>query len=190
MRTFIAIELPKEIKDELTKLQDQLKLSNADVKWVAPENIHLTIKFLGEINEEKLCRISEVIENCAKDKSPYLIRINSLGVFPNMNSPRVIWVGLDKGNQETEELAKSIEENLEKLGIPKEKRPFSSHITIARVRSMKNREQLIEALKKLENVFVGNNLEWNVKKVILFKSTLTPKGPTYEALKETILTTT
>ncbi|MFH1354790.1 MAG: RNA 2',3'-cyclic phosphodiesterase [Candidatus Omnitrophota bacterium] len=190
MRTFIAIELPKEIKQELTKIQEQLKASEADVKWVNPENIHLTLKFLGEIDEIKLKRINQIIQEVAKDRNGFRTNLSTLGVFPRVQSPRVIWVGIDKGDQEIKKLAEDLEEKIAGIGIAKEKRNFSTHITIGRVRTPHRREQLIQDLNKLSNVFSGRYLGWEVTKVTLFKSTLTPKGPLYEALQEASLTST
>lgn len=182
MRTFIAIELPREIKDFLSDLQDQLKASRSDFKWVEPQNIHLTLKFLGEINDEQLNKIIKILDDAAKSSKDFRIRIASVGAFPKINFPRVIWVGIDQGNRETKELAKTLEEKIEKIGIAKEDRPFSSHITIGRLRSPLNREGLVKELNNLVNNFGQRTLEFHVTKITLFKSTLTPKGPIYEIL--------
>jgi 2'-5' RNA ligase len=189
MRTFIAIELPKNIKDFLVRLQDQLKKSRADVKWVQPQNIHLTLKFLGEIDEQKLDKIVLILEEITKTNNSFYIRISSLGAFPKIRFPRVIWVGIDKGDMETAQIAKVLEEEIAKIGIPPEKRPFSSHITIGRVRSNLNQGELAKNLDDLANSSLGENLEFLVTKIMLFKSTLTPKGPIYEVLKEAYLKT-
>lgn len=190
MRTFIAIELPKEIKQELAKIQEQLKASGADVKWVKPESIHLTLKFLGEIEERKLEQINQILQEVTKNKSTFQASISSLGAFPKIQYPRVIWVGINNGDEQTKKLAEDLEERIEKIGIPKEKRVFSTHITIGRVRTPNKRKELIQCLDKLSNLFEGKNLGWEVRKITLFKSTLTPEGPIYEALKEAALTTT
>jgi 2'-5' RNA ligase len=184
MRTFIAIELPKEIKDSLASLQAQLKTSGADVKWVEPQNIHLTLKFLGEVDEKKLEKIVNILEEVAKNKNPFFLSISSIGAFPKLDYPRVIWLGIDEGDKESKEIAKELEEKIAKTGIPKEDRPFSSHITIGRTKSALNREKLVQNLKTLAGNFGKRNLACRVTKLILFKSTLTPKGPLYEALKE------
>ena len=190
MRTFIAIELPKEIKDSLSEVQDKLKTSGADVKWVSPNNIHLTLKFLGEIDDKKLDKIAQILEKITKDESTYPLRLSSIGAFPKINFPRVIWVGIDKGDIETKEIVNALEENIAKIGIPKEDRPFSSHITLGRVKSSLNRQGLVENLNSLTNYTEEEKLEFLVTKITLFKSTLTPKGPIYEALKEASLKTT
>jgi 2'-5' RNA ligase len=188
MRTFIAIELPEEIKGFLSGIQNQLRTSGADVKWVKPDNIHLTLKFLGEVDEKKLDKISKIIEETAKGKNKFQAHISSLGAFPKIDFPRVIWVGLDMGDKEIKQIAKELEEKIAKIGIPKENRPFSSHITIGRLRTPVNRERLVQNLKNKAELG-GEKLEFCVTKISLFKSTLTPGGPIYEALKETNLET-
>ncbi|MCM8795890.1 MAG: RNA 2',3'-cyclic phosphodiesterase [Candidatus Omnitrophica bacterium] len=190
MRTFIAIELPKEIKETLGLLQEELKKSGADVKWVSPSNIHLTLKFLGEIDAKKLNKLNEILENVALKQSPFSLGIKGIGVFPNLNSPRVIWVGVEKGDEETKRIAAILEEEIAKIGIPKERRPYSTHITLGRLRSGVNRMKLLEQLNYLKDKSEKINLEFTVKKITLLKSTLTPQGPIYEILKEANLKTT
>jgi RNA 2',3'-cyclic 3'-phosphodiesterase len=189
MRTFIAIELPQEIKDSLSKLQDELKAHGADVKWVEPKNIHLTLKFLGEIDNKQSEKISEIISRVARDNNSFQAAISSLGAFPKIDHPRVIWAGIDAGDKELKIIAERLEDEISLLGIPKEERAFSSHITIARVRSPSNRDKLVQDLKT-KTELDGKKLEFSVTKITLFKSTLTPKGPLYEPLKETSLKTT
>lgn len=197
MRAFIAIELPKEIKDALGELQGELKKSGADVKWVEPQNIHLTLKFLGEIDAVTLSKISDILEDTAKDKNAFHIRISCLGAFPKINYPKVLWLSIDKGDNEVKEIAKQLKEKIAKAGVPREDRPFSTHITIGRTRSTLNRERLVQDLKNLalhkslagQSATIIGGLEFVVTKLIIFKSSLTPKGPIYEGLKEANLKT-
>lgn len=188
MRAFIAIELPPEIKDFLAGLEKQLKSTSADVKWVEPANIHLTLKFLGEIDDIKYSQVKGIIEYAVKDKAIFNLRLHSLGAFPRISLPRVIWVGIDKGEVQTKEIAQILEEKTREIGIPAEERDFSSHITIGRVRSGLNKEKLIQRLQELQaNPLKTENLEFPVTKITLLKSTLSPKGPIYEILKEASL---
>ncbi|KPK96671.1 MAG: hypothetical protein AMJ95_12915 [Omnitrophica WOR_2 bacterium SM23_72] len=187
MRTFIAIELPEEVRESLARLQDRLKQSQADVKWVQPHNIHLTLKFLGEINEEQLAKITRVLDEVGLSKKSFQMSLSTVGAFPKMNFPRVIWVGVEKGESETKEIARALEEGVSIFGIPKEKRPFSSHITIGRVRSNLCKDKLINDLTKIGSL---EGKEFAVTKLTLFKSTLTPKGPAYEVLKTVSLKAT
>lgn len=187
MRTFIAIELPKEIKEYLAGIQDKLKAAQADVKWVEPKNIHLTLKFLGDRDDKKIEKIKAIIEEITQSKNTFQICVSSLGAFPKISSPRVIWVGLDQGDAETINLAQGLEEKIAKIGIPKEDHPFSSHITIGRTRSGLNVEKLAEMLTNMAGLMPQS---FKAAKITLFKSTLTAYGPIYEALKEANLKNT
>ena len=187
LRTFIAVSLSGEIRDCLSRLQDILKTSNADVKWVKKDNIHLTLKFLGEIENKKIDEIIKAIDSLSNSISAFQLEISSIGAFPKKEAPRVIWVGLSQGDSETKQIAKELENAISKLGIPGESRPFSSHITLGRVRSALNRKQLIEQLNYLEGNFPKERPTCKIDKITLFKSTLTPLGPIYEVLHETNL---
>ncbi|MFA5362234.1 MAG: RNA 2',3'-cyclic phosphodiesterase [Candidatus Omnitrophota bacterium] len=187
MRTFIAIELPEEVKEYLRRLQGKLKKPGADVKWVTPGNIHLTLKFLGEIDENTVQAVENIIEKTARTKRSFIVHVSSLGGFPGLTSPRVIWIGIDKGDTEVKEIAQDLEKSLEEIGIPPENREFSSHITIGRIRSKLNRAGLAQALTDFKNAPQTENIEFPVKKITLFKSTLTPQGPIYEIVKESSL---
>jgi 2'-5' RNA ligase len=184
MRTFIAIELSPEIEEYLRRLQERLKTSQADVKWVSPQNIHLTLKFLGEIDEKTLEQIKHILEDTACSSEQFTLRLSVIGAFPSIKSPRVIWIGIDKGDEEVKVIAKELEDKLSAIGLPKEDRAFSSHITLGRVRSSGNRNNLVKSLESLKEKLLEGNTELRVEKITLFKSTLTPKGPIYEALKE------
>lgn len=186
MRTFIAIELTQEIQGYLADIQRELKKCRADVKWVQPENIHLTLKFLGERDEKKIEKIKEIVEETAKTKTCFTVRLSNIQTFPKVGSPRIIWVGIDQGDKETQDLAYELEEKIAKIGIPKENRPFSSHITIARIRSPLNRADLMQKLKTLPPC---QDKALLVTKITFYKSTLTPKGPIYEVLLEANLKT-
>lgn len=189
MRSFIAIKLPLETKNYLSQLQAQLKAAQADVKWVEPENIHLTLKFLGEIDDGQLSGIIEILNALPLKYKGYQAVISCLGCFPKLNFPRVIWVGLKEGGVETEGIVQDLEEKITKIGIPKEERKFSSHITIGRVRTPKNKDKLVKELNKFTERLEGNGLEFEVNKITLLKSTLGPKGPVYDTLHEVNLKT-
>ncbi len=184
MRTFIAIELPKEIKEYLAGIQEKLKTSQADVKWVEPKNIHLTLKFLGDRDDKKIKQISSLLDEISKEITSYQIKISSVGAFPKIEAPRVIWAGVSDGDNETKAIASKLEEEIAWLGIPKEDHPFSSHITIGRTRSGLNVEKLAGMLTNMAGLMPQS---FKATKITLFKSTLTAGGPIYEALKETNL---
>lgn len=181
MRLFIAVELSKEIKKELTALEEKLKSSAADVKWVKPDNIHLTLKFLGETKEEQIEPIKKILNGLAEKFKVFKTEITGLGSFPSLKSPRVIWIGLNNISVILE-MVKLLEEELDKLGFPKEKRDFQPHLTLGRVRSPKNIDILKETLAKNLD-FKAGVLE--VRDVFLIESKLTPSGPIYTTLQST-----
>ncbi len=181
IRAFIAIELNNETQNSLAKIQSELKASGADVKWVEPKNIHLTLKFLGDIDTDLIAKIKNILEDLAKNHQRFSSVINELGAFPNTRSPRVIWVGMQEGKENASSIARELENNLFELGIPKEERDFLPHITLGRVKSPINRLKLTELLDKNKNI---PTINFTMEKMTLFKSTLTPRGPIYEAIAE------
>ena len=181
MRAFIAIELPEEIKDILGRIQDDLKQSRADVKWVKPGNIHLTLKFLGEIGEDLVKNIGSSLTEIANNYSSFPLTLSCLGAFPKLKYPRVIWVGLEN-EQQVLKIAEEVEMDMVRIGLASESRPFNSHITLGRVRSGLNRRQLVEKLECLNKNFNSPKPEFRVTHLTLFKSTLTPTGPIYESI--------
>lgn len=193
MRAFIAIELSNEIRGSLAQIESHLKYSGADVKWVEKDNIHLTLKFLGEITEEKSEKIKYILDEIAKQTKPFELSLKIskegpgpfLGAFPNLDHPRVIWVGLDKGAAESRLVAEKVDDALLKIGFQKESRPFAAHLTIGRVRSPKNKEALKEKLSNLQ--FKAYSLQL-IDAITLFQSSLTPKGPIYTKIHESKLT--
>ncbi len=181
MRAFIAIELSPEIVDCLAQIQSHLKYSGADVKWIETGNIHLTLKFLGDITEEKCVEVRSVLDETGRSFKPFEISIKDIGAFPNINYPRVIWVGLDNGANESKALAEKIGEKLLEIGFQKEPRPFAPHLTIGRVRSPKNKEALKEKIGNAQLPIIKSHL---VSSVALFQSMLSTKGPVYTKLHE------
>jgi 2'-5' RNA ligase len=182
MRMFVAIELNEEVRAELSALQARLKASGADVKWVEPKNIHLTLKFLGEVDEKRLSDIKSSLFQAAKLHKSFNIHLSQIGAFPKISYARVVWVGIEEGAIECKGLQISIEDALEKAGFAREDREFSAHLTLGRGRSQKNKAQLISLLEK-EKDFVSK-YKVSVNKIILFQSTLTSQGPIYTAVAE------
>lgn len=174
MRLFIGIFLPEEIKKEVEKIQkilQNLELFNG--KFAEPENLHLTLKFLGEIKEEKLERIKKSLSEVGRES--FSAKISKAGIF-TPNRPRIVWLHLEK----SERLQKQIDEAMEKEGLKKEER-FMSHLTIARIKHITpiSTKRLVEELKK-----ISLKTKFEVKKFSLVKSVLTEKGPKYEIIKE------
>ncbi|HLD41386.1 MAG TPA: RNA 2',3'-cyclic phosphodiesterase [Candidatus Omnitrophota bacterium] len=183
MRLFIAVDLNSQNRDALAKLQTRLKKADTDVKWIEPKNIHLTLKFLGEVTEENIPKIISAIKESIQGIQPFSLEIINLGVFPSLEYPRVIWAGIEKGKEDLKKLAERVEAAMLKLKFPKEKRGFSEHLTLGRVRSSKNKNNLIQQLSQTS----FPTLRQDIAAVILYQSTLTPQGPIYEKLGEASL---
>lgn len=177
MRIFIAIPIPEEAKNFLEEFTGRLKQANADVKWVEKENLHFTLRFLGEVEEEKIPLVEQSISSLANFRA-FQAETGTLGVFPSPSSPRVIWIGLKRGEREMLDVAKALNRALREQGFPPEDKPFQAHLTIGRVRSSRN----LSSLKKLLAEIPPPVKEFPVNEVCLFKSTLTPAGPIYDLL--------
>ncbi|MEO2241379.1 MAG: RNA 2',3'-cyclic phosphodiesterase [Euryarchaeota archaeon] len=181
-RAFISIDIEEdEVIDRIQELQDRLKASGADLKLVEPENVHLTLKFLGDIPESRVSEVVEAMERAADTVEPFTLRLKGLGVFPNIRHIRVVWVGVDEGADETKAMAAVLEDELGRRGFRRERRDFVPHVTIARVRSGRNKAQLVEAIRELSSVEVG---DVEVTAIRLKKSILRPEGPEYHTVEE------
>lgn len=181
MRCFIAIPLTGDITQGLSKIQSQLKETGADVGWIKSDNIHLTLKFLGDVEETKVKIICQKLKEVVNKSACFESGIEKLGTFPSISNPRVVWIGMSKNEDKIIKLQQRIEEILEPLGFEKELRPFHPHLTLGRVKSKKNINQLIEKLKSLP---VPPFEPIIVDRIILFQSILKPTGAEYTALDE------
>ena len=188
MRLFIAVNISEENRSKIAQIQSELKKNIADVhpvrydklsngvKWIEKENLHLTLKFLGEVADEQLVSIKEKIKEVSSSIKGFEIDFCSLGVFPSETFYKILWVGIEKGQAELKNLAQRLEDLLQGIGFKKEKRPFSAHLTIGRFRKPKP--------CKLQGTNTEEKFSEAVEKVSLVKSTLTPKGPIYEIIEE------
>jgi 2'-5' RNA ligase len=174
MRLFTAVELPGEVRKALHDAGKGIGNDTARIKWVEEENIHLTLKFLGEVHEGKAREIKAALESVASGH--FNARVTGFGVFPGYDYVRVIWAGLEPRDS-FEALHEGIERALSPLGFAHDRR-FIPHVTIGRVRSVSDKKALSEALKSLDAAGAGR--EFAVDGFRLKKSTLTPKGPVYE----------
>jgi 2'-5' RNA ligase len=177
-RTFISINIKdSETLNNLRDTQRLLKSTGADIKTVEPENIHFTLKFLGEIPDNKVPEVKEKINEISFNQ--ITLKIEDVGVFPNLGRPRVIWAGVKGETNHLRQVFTELEETLEKIGFKKERRRFNPHLTIGRVRSGKNRAELVNELIKLQNTVYG---EVKVSYISFMKSELTRHGPIYTEL--------
>jgi 2'-5' RNA ligase len=180
LRCFIAIEIPEAIKKAIVSSTDSLKKSGADVKWVSPENIHITLQFLGETEEAQIPLIKEVLGKILLPYSPFYIRIAGIGCFPDIRRPRVIWVGTEE-SQHVINLHGDIAKGLERLGYQEEERNFTPHLTIGRVKSNRNTKELG---RKMDEIKAASFSGFEVQNITLMKSELKPSGPIYYSLAE------
>lgn len=181
MRTFIAIDFEEEIKKKLYFLLLELDKVSQNIKWVKKEGMHLTLKFLGEIEEEKIPKIEAALSAISKMYSPFPFRLKGTGTFPpGKKNPRVIWIGIE-GGQTLKELQAQLEEELEKLDLPREKREFHPHLTLGRVKIQSHLGGVLSQLEREKETTFG---EMKVNKITFFQSILKPTGAEYKALSE------
>jgi len=174
MRLFIAIEIPNDIRNYLGEIQEKVDGTTNKIKFVDKNNIHLTLKFLGEVQPDKTEEVKEILKKISF--KPFSVHLSHIGIFPSESYIRVIWVGLDP-EEPILDMQKDVDEKLKSL-FNKEK-DFKAHLTLARVRYIENKEEFLEKLKKIKIV----DKKFNVENFKLITSTLTPKGAVYEDLE-------
>ena len=184
MRAFLALTLPDEIRRSLTALQRELSHAGADVKWVETPNLHVTLKFLGEISDEQRQSVEQLLREVARDETAFALGLDRVGAFPSLSSPRVVWVGLGEGTARAGRLAERLEQGCRGLGMQQEERPFAAHVTLGRVRSPRGTHELVVALKAASWNPPG---PWTVEVVTLYQSALSSHGPNYNVLAEVSL---
>lgn len=183
IRSFIAIELPRNLKTAISRLQEQLKTgSTAPVRWVNPDNTHLTLKFLGDIDTAVVDDITKALGEAARGVPSILLGAEGLGAFPNNNRVQVVWVGLTGELDKLQKLQQRIDKELTPLGFPPEKRAFSPHLTIARIRDRATANDRQDMGRLVENTEFESGASFLVETVDLMKSQLTREGPIYSKL--------
>lgn len=183
-RTFIAIELDPHLKAKLAELQEQLRsrLSPSTIRWVQPDSIHLTLKFLGDTPTDKIEGIQAALARAAAQVTPFFITAGELGCFPNPRQPRVVWVGLQEPTGKLARLQRAVEEFVAPLGFPTERRPFSPHLTLGRVQRHASRSEVRQIGEVVSASAVGVLDEMTVTAVSYIKSDLRPSGAVYTTL--------
>jgi RNA 2',3'-cyclic 3'-phosphodiesterase len=179
MRTFIAIPLPAECRLMLDKMQQSLRVHRAEVRWVAIPSIHLTLKFLGEVDPEIIPKLSESIAGASKSERPFEIRLQGLGCFPNLRVPRVVWCGINGETDRLSGLQRKVEIACAEYGFVPEDRAFKPHLTLGRVNGKRNLQPLLDCIK------IGSDLESRLRAdhFNIYKSVLKPQGAEYTVLK-------
>lgn len=179
MRTFIAIPLPEKCREMLEQLQQNLRATGADVRWASIPSIHLTLKFLGEIESAIVPKIAQALRNASKSHQELHLRIQGLGCFPNPKNPRIVWCAINGDTDKLLRLQGEVEYACAGCGFPAENRPFSPHLTLGRVKGKRNLQPLVDYIK------MGSDLECNFSadRYNIYKSTLQPQGAVYTILE-------
>jgi 2'-5' RNA ligase len=184
VRTFVAIEMPPEVREFLARCQDRLKRSGADARWVRTELIHLTLVFLGEVPVDMLGDLEKAVRSAVAGHGAMALRVAGLGRFPPRGVPRVVWAGVEDATGSLPGLRKAVAEATAAFAEKTEDRPYQAHLTLGRVRGPKNARSLAEVLDSM----VGEaGTEFEAKEVVVFKSVLGPGGPQYTALARVTL---
>ena len=184
IRTFIAAELPGKIISSIRRVQKDLRYYGFKIRWVRPENTHLTLKFLGDVKKTDIEKVGEAIFESVKEFSPITLRAKGIGTFPGIKRPRVIWVGISGQLDQLIGLHKTLDEKLEAIGFPKENRSFKGHLTLGRVKAKIDPKRLGVALNELAGF---ESESFVADRIILFKSELKPTGAVYTKLAEASL---
>lgn len=182
MRCFIAIDIDQRIRDQLRRLQsrlcEELDPGKGQVKWVNPENAHITLKFLGDVSDAQLPEICRAIETVAAQQGPMELEFESLGSF-GRRYPTVLWVGITRGQDRLRALQAQLEKALAQAGIAEDARKFTGHLTVCRIRSSRAGKMLADKAEDFKDFKPGR---LRVEQVKLYQSQLTPKGPLYQAM--------
>ncbi len=181
MRTFIAIPVSEEGREAVSRIEEDLGSVGADVKWVEPRNIHITVKFLGNVETRRISDLSAALTGSLKGTKSFEITLAGMGTFPpGKRNVRVVWIGITEGKEHLVEAAARVEEACATQGFAKEDRPFSPHLTIGRVR--RESGPLADLARQVANLEF-NPLKVRIDRVNLMRSELSPKGPTYTVLE-------
>ncbi|MFB3816244.1 MAG: RNA 2',3'-cyclic phosphodiesterase [Candidatus Methylomirabilales bacterium] len=182
LRLFVAVTLPDAVRARLARAQERLRAVQADVSWVKPENIHLTLKFIGETEVKRLPRIQAALQGVGAEVAAFALMLAGVGTFGG-RVPRVVWAGTAEGAEALATLAGRVDDALGRVGIAKERRAFSPHATLGRVRSPRNAEALVAAAAALDETF-GRVA---VGEFVLMQSRLHPQGSVYTPLDRVAL---
>ena len=181
VRVFIAVPLDPALRDAAAGLRRRLDATADLLRWVPPGNLHLTLKFLGEIAERRVARVKEAVREAARRSEPFTIRLTGAGAFPSVRRPQVVWVGVGDGSEALVALARDLDAALRRLKFPRERRPFRPHLTVARAKHARPLPDLSGPLSGLEGLDVGTQ---SVDTVVVMESQLHPSGAIYRPLEE------
>ncbi|MFH1484746.1 MAG: RNA 2',3'-cyclic phosphodiesterase [Chloroflexota bacterium] len=186
IRAFIAIELPDQVKENLRRLQGQLRQAGGPdgigVRWVNPDGIHLTLKFLGNVAADKIPAVTQAMNQAAEGTGALALATTGLGAFPNWRRVRVLWVGLEGDLERLQALQKRLEQGLKPLGFPPEGRSFSPHLTLGRMREHMAPEEIRRFEEAISALGVESTQPWVADSLNLMRSELRPSGAVYSRM--------
>ncbi len=176
IRLFTALEVSEKQKEEIRTLQNNLETSNSKIRWIQNNNLHITLKFLGETDQKLVKTVTSIIDEIAAQNNTFELSFGGLGVFPAYHKAKVIWVGINEGLGSIREIAVKLDERMSEIGVSSEKKPFQPHLTIGRAKSVLSSEELL----RIEQGSEGFTTEQSaVNGISLFQSNLTRKGAIY-----------
>ncbi len=176
MRSFIAIEIPADIKQQMAEIQRRLKGAGVDAGWTRPEGIHLTLKFLGEIPEPRVPDVMAALTRAAGGSGGLRLQIEHAGTFPNPRNARVVWIGVSGDIEKLSKLQAAIEDSMARLGLERDDRPFTPHLTLGRIKYIRSKEIWLNALEEIKDIKLAG---FDVDAVSLMKSELKRMGAVY-----------
>ncbi len=183
-RLFVAVEITEEIRKKLAAFQDELKKVDADVGWVAPEKLHITLKFIGYIDEEKVGAVTNIIKDSLAHIKPFDLDYRGAGTFPTEKNPRVVFADIIDRGGVLAKIHERLDIQLMALGVEHEDRKFNAHLTLGRIKTRRNVKRLVENLNSYSGFDFGSE---HVTQVVLMKSDLLPEGPVYTKLHSVVL---
>lgn len=189
-RLFIALEIPADLREVLAITLEKLRRAVPEntIRWTAPENLHLTLKFLGDVAIQDIPNIQNRLSYAVRDHKPFTIEIKSAGCFPNMKSPRIVWLGLPDPQDHLHALRDSVESYIAPLGYPTESRPFSPHLTLGRTKNGIPHSLLAQLGRAVQELKIDKVADWYCHAVSLIRSELKPTGAEYSRLNLSHLT--
>jgi 2'-5' RNA ligase len=182
MRTFLAVDISEEVRSRISDLVRGFRNIDPAVKWVDPGNMHITLFFFGEVDETTLKRIEDISGDTVRGLPPFAAEVGGMGGFPSLSSPRVVWAGVKNGSEKLGQIYGDLRDRilLERLPVPVEKRGYTPHLTLARIKRRPDRS-LLDSIEMRKEEQFGS---FDVHSIVLYKSTLTRQGPLYERLRE------
>lgn len=180
-RIFIAVEVAPELQQVIAETEQRLEEAGAKLRWTKPANLHFTLRFLGEIPLAQVAKAKVATREAAAGVTPFSIELTSMGAFPSVQRPRVVWVGVGEGHEAMQALAERLDERLAHYRFPLESRPFQVHLTLARVRDSREWGSLVRALDRFKDTVIGSQ---PVDQMLVMESQLSPRGSTYIRVEE------